>query len=290
MKNNEKGFIVPLIIIVALIVIGGGVYIYKNKKVKTPVIIDTATQKTDTQTPPINTNQSTTIPTPYSDLSSADKKLIIDLGKDIAVKNNVNGLRDFITQYYKVESNPCGNKYVLDYIDSSTVGHIICKSNSTSYAGSSVLVSTPSASWCADSFGFSGQGTIIYQMNKYSCSPTNVPIPTMPKFTEPKTDTGSINNSSITADTIVESRIFTSKTYAENYYDSHSNSYAGFCTSDSDFKIIKDSLLPLILNCKDSATNYVISVQKSSGNYWCADSAGYSGPAKPLSTQIACVN
>ena len=37
MKNSQKGFIVPaLLVIIALLVIGGGVYVYENKKVEVP--------------------------------------------------------------------------------------------------------------------------------------------------------------------------------------------------------------------------------------------------------------
>lgn len=47
MKNLQKGFVIPiLLVIVALLVVGGGVYIYENKKAETPVVID------NTQTPP----------------------------------------------------------------------------------------------------------------------------------------------------------------------------------------------------------------------------------------------
>lgn len=59
MKNLQKGFIVPLLlVIIATLVVGGGVYIYKNKKTEAPVVIDTETksstqnqQQTDTKTP-----------------------------------------------------------------------------------------------------------------------------------------------------------------------------------------------------------------------------------------------
>ncbi|KKQ01638.1 MAG: hypothetical protein US12_C0041G0008 [Parcubacteria group bacterium GW2011_GWA2_36_24] len=45
--ENKKGFVVPLLIaIVAVLVIGGGVYVYNNKKVEAPDIIDTGTQQT----------------------------------------------------------------------------------------------------------------------------------------------------------------------------------------------------------------------------------------------------
>ncbi len=45
MKNSQKGFIVPaLLIIIALLVIGGGVYVYENNKVEAPVVVNNAEQ------------------------------------------------------------------------------------------------------------------------------------------------------------------------------------------------------------------------------------------------------
>ncbi len=63
MKNKQEGFIVPLLIaIIAVLVIGGVVYIYNNKKAEIPAVIDTTTQQsnqneqqTNTKTPPVNT-------------------------------------------------------------------------------------------------------------------------------------------------------------------------------------------------------------------------------------------
>lgn len=58
MKNSQKGFVVPLLItIIALLVIGGGVYVYRNKKVEAPAVIDTETQQTNTQTAPVTSSQ-----------------------------------------------------------------------------------------------------------------------------------------------------------------------------------------------------------------------------------------
>lgn len=38
MKNSRKGFIVPVLLaIIGLLVIGGGVYIYQDKKAEAPV-------------------------------------------------------------------------------------------------------------------------------------------------------------------------------------------------------------------------------------------------------------
>jgi hypothetical protein len=57
MKNNfKKGFVVPLLLgIIALLVIGGGIYIYQNRKAEAPTVVDTGTQQTNAQTPPVNT-------------------------------------------------------------------------------------------------------------------------------------------------------------------------------------------------------------------------------------------
>ena len=59
MKNSQKGFIVQLLlVIIAVLVVGGGVYIYENKKTEAPVVVDNEAeqtkqtpQQTDTQTP-----------------------------------------------------------------------------------------------------------------------------------------------------------------------------------------------------------------------------------------------
>lgn len=61
MKNLQKGFVVPLlIVIISLLVIGGGIYIYENKKAEAPAVVNTEIQQsnqnlqqTNTQTPPL---------------------------------------------------------------------------------------------------------------------------------------------------------------------------------------------------------------------------------------------
>ncbi|MCX6753857.1 MAG: DKNYY domain-containing protein, partial [Candidatus Nomurabacteria bacterium] len=71
MNYLQKGFIVPvLLVIIALLVVGGGVYIYENKKTETPTIVDTETQQsnqnqqpTNTQTPPVSTQPISQPPT-----------------------------------------------------------------------------------------------------------------------------------------------------------------------------------------------------------------------------------
>ena len=59
MKNLQKGFIVPVLLaIIAVLVIGGGVYIYESKKTETPLVVNNQNQlpnqnqqQTNTQTP-----------------------------------------------------------------------------------------------------------------------------------------------------------------------------------------------------------------------------------------------
>ncbi len=44
----KKGFIVPLLLaVIALLVIGGGIYIYNNKKAEAPTVVDTGVQQTN---------------------------------------------------------------------------------------------------------------------------------------------------------------------------------------------------------------------------------------------------
>ncbi|MES3005776.1 MAG: Ser-Thr-rich GPI-anchored membrane family protein [Patescibacteria group bacterium] len=68
MKNKQSGFIIPLILsIIAILAVGGGVYVYQeNKKVEVPVpVVDTntqatvETQQTATQNPSAVTQQNT---------------------------------------------------------------------------------------------------------------------------------------------------------------------------------------------------------------------------------------
>jgi len=71
MKNQNEGFIVPILLgIIALLVIGGGVYMYENKKADVPIApvnmdvqATNQVQQTDTQNPPVITANNSTQPT-----------------------------------------------------------------------------------------------------------------------------------------------------------------------------------------------------------------------------------
>ncbi|MFA6273300.1 MAG: hypothetical protein WC673_02310 [Candidatus Paceibacterota bacterium] len=50
MKNSQKGFVVPIFLIIALLVVSGGVYVYKNKKIETSLQgFNSNTQVVDTK-------------------------------------------------------------------------------------------------------------------------------------------------------------------------------------------------------------------------------------------------
>ncbi len=65
MKNSKKGFapVVILIIVVAVLFVGGGIYVYESKKSEVPVVVDTETSQTNqvkettTQNPSVNNTQ-----------------------------------------------------------------------------------------------------------------------------------------------------------------------------------------------------------------------------------------
>lgn len=58
MKNSQKGFVVPLLIVIAVLVIGGGVYLYKSKEIEPPVpVVDREVQPSIPQNPPVNDSQ-----------------------------------------------------------------------------------------------------------------------------------------------------------------------------------------------------------------------------------------
>lgn len=64
MENSQKNFNGPLLLmIVAALIVGGGVYIYESKKTEAPVVINTETQQanqvhpTNTQTSPVTSSQ-----------------------------------------------------------------------------------------------------------------------------------------------------------------------------------------------------------------------------------------
>ncbi len=84
-KNNQKGFVVPVLLaIIVVLIIGGSVYVYqnKNKKEEAPAFVDTGTQQTDQVQQQTNTQtQQPSTSLPGMPFISADKKSIVADGK-----------------------------------------------------------------------------------------------------------------------------------------------------------------------------------------------------------------
>ncbi len=78
MKNSQKGFLVPLLlVIIAVLVIGGGIYIYNNKKAEAPIVPNTQTQASD-QTQQTNTQQITPVNSANSQVDTSNWKTYTD--------------------------------------------------------------------------------------------------------------------------------------------------------------------------------------------------------------------
>ncbi|MDO8575361.1 MAG: DUF86 domain-containing protein [bacterium] len=103
-KNNvipsQKGFVIPLIIaIMAVLAIGGGVYVYENNKTEKSAVVDTGTQQTNqnqqqtnTKTLPVTTQQNTSANnTNINNISTCDLKNNSDeknrCYEEVAIKN-----------------------------------------------------------------------------------------------------------------------------------------------------------------------------------------------------------
>mgnify|MGYP001606502060 FL=1 len=94
MKNSKKGFIVPvLLVIIALLVVGGGVYIYENKKAEVPAVVDTGTQQTNTQIPPAQNIKTPTINQQNNSATPAKNSLDISLDQILNSNGFINGVR-----------------------------------------------------------------------------------------------------------------------------------------------------------------------------------------------------
>lgn len=101
MRNSQKGFMVPLLIaIIALLVIGGGVYVYNKEKVETPAVIDTETQQTN-QVQQQTTNKTPSVAVTLDLSSSFARQFETVLSEAFKKPENFNG-------HYRVAEVGCG--------------------------------------------------------------------------------------------------------------------------------------------------------------------------------------
>ena len=116
MKNSKKGFIIPLLlVIIAVLVVGGGVYVYKNKKAEVPAIVETGVQpvnqnqqQTNTQTPPVTTQPISQPPTNNSTNSTATKISVVGM-KQYTDSNF--GFSFWYPDTWKIQSTAIKNNY-----------------------------------------------------------------------------------------------------------------------------------------------------------------------------------
>lgn len=113
MKDLQRGFIVPvLLVIIAALVVGGGFYIFKNKKAQTPFI-------TNIETPTTSQDQQTnTQPSPAS--QQAPQTNTQPLQKQSNSDNQVSIQTKSITPSYE-------NKEIYIFVDDATYGSLNVK-------------------------------------------------------------------------------------------------------------------------------------------------------------------
>jgi hypothetical protein len=125
--NNQKGFIVPLLIaIIAVLLIGGGVYIYSNEKVEAPIVVDTnvPTQATSTQATSTQTSDWKTYTNTQYGFSFSYPSDVLST----PVENNVNG-RIQITAPYLSTGPIDSNKVELGEVVKPGLLVVVLKDN-----------------------------------------------------------------------------------------------------------------------------------------------------------------
>ena len=158
MKNIQRGFIVPfLLVIIALLIVGGGAYVYtQNKKGNQPVVESPTTQTTST--------------TQVSNQSMLQKASVSDREKayDAIIKSDLQSIQMESELYYGETGHNsytgiCSYSRVASYlsdIKTNTGVMPTCNSSATNGAASALLSTDNTKFWCVDfKSGFGGQTT-----------------------------------------------------------------------------------------------------------------------------------
>lgn len=316
MKNLQKGFVVPLVIaIVAVLAIGGGVYVYKNKKSETPVVVDTKIQQsnqiqeqTKTQTPPVATKQNAfsktykhpsglyNISYPSNWIVSDVREGVVfsDLGKKepIGYTSNYNSL-DHEVGIYLVEKDPAieakgmaeylGRPYVeekvkISGIDSKRIIYKETKAKSDSY-----VIPLNNNKFIVISV-VARDGSDEWLSQGYKATQTMI-------IDQGKVTAAENQKDRAQDDLALRNLIATTRPSAEMYRDSHPN-YVGFCSTTEEpahrtFLEIKEKLGSQPFRCTDG-DSYAVSAKLYSGEYYCADSKNFSGVISSLHTSNTC--
>lgn len=309
MKNLQKGFIVPVIlVIVALLAIGGGVYVYKSKQVKIPTVVGTETQQsnqaqqTNTQIQPVTTKQNTSnktyrhpsglynisIPSNWIVSDVREGVAFSDLGKKepIGYTSNYTSL-DHEVGIYLMDKDPTieakamaeysGRPYVeekvkISGIDSKRIIYKETKAKSDSY-----IVPLNNNKFIAISV-VARDGSDEWLSQGYKATQTmNID---QGKVTSAENQTERAQDDLALRNLIANTR-----------RDFHPN-YAGFCSTTEEpthgiLVEIKEKLGSQPFRCTDG-NSYAVSAKLFSGEYYCADSTNFSGVISSLHTSNSC--
>ncbi len=91
MKNSQKGFIVPLLMVIAILVVGGGIYYSYSHKTQKPIIVSVITEKTISDQDIVG-NCKTLIASDWN----KGVQCILDLGKSISSSQVCDSLKDTV--------------------------------------------------------------------------------------------------------------------------------------------------------------------------------------------------
>jgi len=315
MKNNKKGFIVPaLLVTIALLVVGGGVYVYKNKKTETPTVTNTEVQQsnqaqeTNKQTAPVTTQQKTsnkiykhasglyTISHPSNWIMSETREGVVfsDLGKiePIGYTQNYTDL-DHKFGIYLVDKDPAieaksmaeylGRPYVEEKVIISGINakRIIYKE--TKAKSDSYVIPLINNKFIVISV-VAKDGSDEWLSQGYKVSQTMT-------IDQSKIETVGNQKEKAQEDLALRNLIATTRPSAEMYRDSHPN-YVGFCSTKEEpthrtLEEIKVKLGNQPFRCSDG-DSYAVSAKLFSGEYFCADSTNFSGVISSLHTSSTC--
>lgn len=315
MKNSQQGFIgLAIAIIVGLVLIGGGTYVYLNKG------ITKSENKSDSSKIENNTNSEvSTSPSPVATKSSSNKTYRHPSGLySISIPSNwiVSDVREGVVFSDLGKKEPIGYTSNYTSLDHEMGIYLVDKDPAIEAKGMAEYLGRP---YVEEKIKISGIDSkkIIYKETKAKSDSYVIPL-TNNKFLVismvardgsdewlsqgyKATQTIIIDQGKITTaenqteraqdDLALRNLIATTRPSAEMYRDSHPN-YVGFCSTKEEpahrtFVEIKEKLGSQPFRCTDG-NSFAVSAKLYSGEYYCADSTNYSGVISSLHTSNSC--
>jgi len=288
MKKSQKGFIAPLIlIIIAILVLGGGAYVYtQQKQVNPPVTENVAlphTTSTQTTTQASSTTQNfaeSKKVVPNSQCANIHNDLSVG-STDVTTKGEVSILQNFLRSQGWLKHEATG------YYDDATA--LAVKKLQT--------ISGLETSHITGSLGPMERGILI----QVSCLNASTYLTSQETF-EIIARSNSVNEKR-NHDAVIQRNLATIQTQAEIYYGgTGANSY-GTAGSSCSAAVFSDATIAkaiagaevangdAMLVCNNSTTAYAVASKLSfdTARYWCVDSIGGASKSKTvLGTNTVC--